>query len=241
MIIPTSILIFAALFPLSIYSEIRQQQKLKEEYKITEQKPEMLIFIVGLSSLFYSEVFWQYIGMYVLPLFIFCFFCQSIAKRLFSYRYSNEQVSSIATSSLVIPIFIYFIFMHDGALSNEPQVISNNLENTVSNTSFSLFDYWPYGVAAIILLVHYLSTYGKGKKRQEANGLLVLLMLVSYPLLPFFTSQYWLALLIFSISYIFAQFQSANHAGGGAGAISAFIMFYMYASFMSILVYGLLF
>ena len=160
--------------------------------------------------------------------------------------FSKESWIVHSSGSLVLLIVLYFLFYHEGVLT-EDTLVKSSVDNIVlsENSIAENQSMWPYITYAILILV-YFSAYvlqGLRPKAKELLSLFNFIMAVVFPLLAMFTAYFWWLLLISSIvNIVLMQLTTSGQEESVKGGFGFVAVYFMMMSVMgSIMIYAFLF
>ena len=234
---------FAALYPLTIYADYKEKQKLdadpEKEYDYNGQLSTMALLFIPYAVLFYTEQFWANLLLYI-PLYIYCFGMLFYVYKKGYFAIPPMIAAYASPGQFMLVIIAYYLFFDEGVLS-DTQTLSATTEEAIKQTEYAM---WPYVTFVTIWLTTIASCLLERKERITPNipGALIFLSIATLPTLPLFTHIYWwglLASLVGFLTILFAMFGKRSDTGAGAG--SAFFYFYMMTTMGSIILYAFLF
>lgn len=213
-----------------------RRSKLLTEYVYDENNRlgDILLMFLPFMALFYASEFWMAL-LYLVPVIMFGGFLQWVMYR---FRYLNNgptMVYFMGPGSCLLAILGYFLFFHHGWLSTGGEDIPalNHSQSEVSWLSF-----WPY---AIYTVIFFSALTNVNKPNSESTENLVVIMLLSFNILPLFTNFYWWALSIGAASFFFfITFLMKRMEGSSRGAMGMVASyFYMMAAVGSVMAYAI--
>ena len=224
---------------------------------------EFFILICPYIALFYSDHFWNHL-LFTVPLLIYGVVLTRIANLRGSLAYHFDALISLMVGSFLLAIILYFLFFHDGALSDSE--VSTVAPAEHSNSDEPAESWLPSFLQPIVTYLPYLVFVGLGvhavyvrmqRKRLTASmenvpneGLRIpyghISLVITVPLLtllPLLTGYYWWMLLAGIILYFQIMSnripQMEVSLRGGIGMVSVYL--FMGMVMLSIILYAVLF
>ncbi len=233
----TFLIVAAVLIPIFIGIDfvIKRMSKKNQEDEVNVDEhslPDTFVYFLPFAALYYSEPFWLNLGM-LAGVAVYGGLLLLIANRNNHLGGQIEMFVFRAMGSLIVTILGYYIFIHEGVLSDEAAV----QEATTSSDSW--LSYWPYAVYALVI-IPLLSK--PADENADATPKLIV-AIIAFNTLPLFTDYFWWALLagvivFLSVSKVVIDRMDVTVKGGASFFLS---YIYMMAAMASIIVYAVLF
>lgn len=225
-------LILALVYPFLLFLDCRAIRKADKGNSPSQRASDSLTLVTPFALLYYHEAFWHNLIFYFVPLYLYFLSLAWIAQRKFRLESACAMLLVLMGGNFMLAIIGYFIFFHEGSLAPEKEVVE-----TVVETPTSLWAWWP--IAAGVLSAVIARVILQYRKNTET---LLLPLAPVFLILPFFSHHPYWAMLLNTVMFFYVLGVAAQKSGsGGAGAYSAFFIFYLMAQFFALIVYAVLF
>lgn len=222
--------LMAVLIPAAVFLDCFNTRKAErvDSYEFDEnaRASDMVMLFSPFAALFYSESFWIVLAG-ITAIIGAGMLLQYIAKSSGHLKNGPEFMALNMPGLAIILLLIYWFGFHDGEavidLSASEVVVSNNP---------AWWSWWPY--LTYTLMAVFGLVICKVKKLQDSG---IWLFMIALNILPFFTDYYWTALFLGLLVYFFIMTSMAKGWGTGAGAGSAFLIFYLFGLAASAMIY----
>lgn len=222
--------IVGALIPAAIFLDCFNTRRAEriDSYEFDEnaRASDMVMLFSPFFSLFYIESFWLVLAG-ITAITAVGMLMQYIAKSSGRLKQGPGFMAFNLPGVAIILLLIYWFGFNDGET-----VIDLSAKEPVIDNNSAWWSWWPY--LTYILVAFFSLLICKVKKLQDGG---VWLLMLALNVLPFFTGYYWSALFLGLVSYFFIMTSLAKSWGTGAGAGSAFLIFYMFGLAASAMVY----
>ncbi|MFV8781011.1 hypothetical protein ACNKU7_01195 [Microbulbifer sp. SA54] len=186
------------------------------------QVSDSIMILSPFLAFFYTDNFWL-VSASLMMIILSGMIAQRLLHRLNQLRTGPELLLYQLPGQAIIVLLIYWLVVQDGKaivdLSNKTAATS---EPAASN--FAWLSWWPYAIYGALVLANTLH-YSEKKE-----GMSLFTVFAAFNILPFFTHSFWLFWLLGIIGFFIILSNKAKTWGTGAGAASAFFLFYILAA-----------
>lgn len=221
--VPYLLLPLFVIYPLLLIWDLRRRGDPDTGRYKSQPPSDSLVLFAPFLTLFYHDHFWGVLVYYFLPLQLYCFL---VAYGLQRWK-KNDGLRAMSvvngTGSLMLTLIAYYLFFHEGSLSEDVAAAPNNPDAS------HWWSWWPF---ALIVLAGWLTAILNSEKLIWLLGLVFLVV-------PFFSHHPLWAMSLASLAFLLVCFALAERQG--SGAYVAFFIFYMLAQMGALIIYAVLF
>jgi hypothetical protein len=220
--IPVLLIPLFILFPLLLIWDVhRMRDPDTGEYKSRGLSDSLVLFAPFLV-LFYHDNFWGVLVYYFVPLQLYCLLIVSGVQRWKKTDVLLEMSVVNGAGSLILTVIAYYLFFHEGALTQEPGP-------TPDVDTANVWSWWPF---ALIVLASWLTAILN-------SGKIVWVLAAAVLVVPFFSHHPLWAMSLASLAFMLVCFSLAQRQKNGAYV--AFFFIYMLAQMGALIIYAVLF
>ena len=241
----TTLLLIAAIFPLSLYSDYRKKKIADNdpeiEYDHNDNSRKFIIVFTPFCVLFFTEQFWLHL-LYLVPLYAYFIGLTYFASKKGWALYMKHEISMHASSGVMMTILAYFIWFHEGILTPETSTATTPTDMATFPLVHTLWPY--YAFAGLIVAIIIASLYEHFRKiNTSISGKLFVVMAFANPLLPLFTHYFWWGQLAGAVVFIAVLSYMTSRAKLNVQGGMQFFMGYVYMMVLtlSVIIYAFLF